>query len=50
VIIQKSFEGRHPVTYAMLSLAGREALEEHWTRLESIRKAAKALKPLQSRT
>lgn len=46
VIIQKTFEGRHPVTYAMLSPAGREALDEHWKRLEAIRKGARALKPL----
>lgn len=50
VIIQKTFEGRHPVTYAMLSLEGREALEEHWKRLDAIRKTAKALKPVKSTT
>jgi DNA-binding transcriptional ArsR family regulator len=46
VIIQKTFEGKHPVTYAMLSQDGREALDEHWKRLETIRKGARAMKPL----
>ena len=50
VEIEKKFEGRQPVTYAMLSREGREALEEHWKRLEAIRKTAKALKPLKSTT
>ena len=48
VIIEKTFVDRRPVTYAMLSLEGREALEEHWKRLEAIRKSAKALKPLKT--
>lgn len=50
VTIQKAFEGRHPITYAMLSLEGRDALREHWARLETIRKGAKALKTLKSTT
>jgi DNA-binding transcriptional ArsR family regulator len=44
--IEKRFEGRQPVTYAMLSGAGREALKEYWKRFEQIRKGARALKPL----
>ena len=30
----------------MLTLEGREALKEHWDRLERIRKGAKALRTL----
>ena len=46
VQIEKRFEGKQPVTYAMLTREGREALKEHWKRLEEIRKGAKALRPL----
>jgi DNA-binding transcriptional ArsR family regulator len=48
VTIEKKFEGKQPVTYAMLSLEGREALKEHWERLQEIRKGARALKPLKA--
>lgn len=46
VAIEKRFEGKQPVTYAMLSGEGREALKEYWKRFEQIRKGARALKPL----
>jgi DNA-binding transcriptional ArsR family regulator len=49
VAIEKKFEGKQPITYAMLTLEGREALKEHWKRLEDIRKGARALKPLKAR-
>ena len=48
VTIEKKFEGKQPITYAMLSLEGREALKEHWKRLESIRQGARALKTLKA--
>jgi DNA-binding transcriptional ArsR family regulator len=48
VTIEKKFEGKQPITYAMLSLEGREALREHWKRLESIRQGARALKTLKA--
>jgi DNA-binding transcriptional ArsR family regulator len=48
VSIEKKFEGKQPITYAMLSLEGREALKEHWKRLEDIRAGAKALKTLKA--
>ena len=44
--IEKRFEGKQPVTYAMLSGEGREALKEYRGRFEKIRKGARALKPL----
>ena len=46
VEIEKRFEGKQPVTYAMLSGEGREALKEYWKRFEKIRQGARALKPL----
>ena len=48
VLIRKTFEGKTPVTYAQLTLEGREGLKEYWDRLESIRKGVRALKPLKS--
>ena len=44
--IEKTYDGKQPITYAMLTLEGREALKEHWDRLERIRKGAKALTTL----
>lgn len=48
VAIEKTFQGKQPITFAMLTPDGREALKEHWNRLEQIRKAARALKPLET--
>lgn len=48
VAIQKQFEGRQPVTYAMLMPEGREGLDEHWKRLQAIRRTARTWKPLRS--
>lgn len=47
--IEKTFQGKQPITYARLSKAGRAALREHWQRLEDIREGARALKPLKVR-
>jgi DNA-binding transcriptional ArsR family regulator len=48
VRIEKQFEGKQPITYIMLTRQGREGLEEHWARLETIRRAARRLKPLRA--
>jgi DNA-binding transcriptional ArsR family regulator len=45
VVIEKVFEGKHPVTYVMLTPEGREGLDEHWKRLEAIRRGARTWKP-----
>ncbi len=45
VEIQKRFEGRQPVTYVQLTPEGRKGLEEHWKRLEAIRRAARTWRP-----
>jgi DNA-binding transcriptional ArsR family regulator len=48
VEIEKKFEGKTPVTYAMLSGPGKEALKEYWKRFEKARAGLKALKPLRT--
>jgi DNA-binding transcriptional ArsR family regulator len=48
VEIEKRFEGKQPVTYAMMSGEGREALKEYWGRFEKIRQGARALRPLKA--
>lgn len=45
VVIEKVFEGKQPVTYAMLTPEGREGLEEHWKRLDAIRRGARSWRP-----
>jgi DNA-binding transcriptional ArsR family regulator len=48
VQIRKEFEDRHPITYVQLTPEGREALEEHWQRLEGVRRAAKRWRPVRT--
>jgi DNA-binding transcriptional ArsR family regulator len=48
VEIRKQFEGKQPVTYIRLTPEGREGVNEHWRRLESVRSRARTLKPLKS--
>jgi DNA-binding transcriptional ArsR family regulator len=48
VEVQKAFEGNHPVTYVRLTHEGREGLEEHWARLDAIRRSARRWKPLRT--
>jgi hypothetical protein len=45
VAIEKVFEGRQPVTYVMLTLEGRQGLDEHWNRLDAIRRGARTWRP-----
>ena len=45
VTIQKQFERKQPVTYVKLTPEGREGLQEHWKRLEALRKSARVWKP-----
>ena len=47
-LIEKVFENKHPVTCIALTLEGREGLNDHWSRLEAIRRGAKALKSLRA--
>ena len=46
--IEKTIEGRQPVTYARLTPEGREGLDEHWSRLEAIRRGARTWKPVRT--
>jgi DNA-binding MarR family transcriptional regulator len=46
VDIEKVFEDRHPVTYVRLTPEGREGLDEHWKRLDAIRRGTKTWRPL----
>lgn len=51
VEIEKKFEGKTPVTYAMLTGEGKEALKDYWKRFEKVRagvKGLKSLKPVRS--
>jgi DNA-binding transcriptional ArsR family regulator len=48
VEIEKKFEGKTPITYARLTLEGKEALKEYWKRFEKAREGIKSLKPIRS--
>ena len=48
VEIEKKFEGKVPVTYAMLTGQGKEALKEYWKRFEKAREGIKSLKSIRS--
>ena len=48
VVIEKTFEGKQPVTYVMLTPEGREGLDEHWKRLEAIRRGARTWRPVRT--
>ena len=49
VLIVKRFRGRIPQTVVSLTAAGREAIDRHWRRLETLRVKANAF-PLAERT
>ena len=48
VAIEKTFEGKHPVTYVSLTGEGREALKSYWKRFDHVREGVRNLKPLRS--
>jgi len=45
VRILKTYRGRVPQTVVTLTPRGRDAIECHWTQLESLRSQAKAFRP-----
>jgi DNA-binding MarR family transcriptional regulator len=45
VHIMKTYRGRIPQTVVSLTPRGREAIEDHWARLESLRTEAQAFRP-----
>jgi DNA-binding transcriptional ArsR family regulator len=48
VEIEKTFEGKTPVTYAKLTLEGKDALKEYWKRFDKVRAGVRQLKPLRT--
>lgn len=48
VEIEKRFEGKTPVTYATLTLEGKEALKEYWKSVDKVRAGMRQLKPLRT--
>ena len=48
VDIEKTFEGRIPVTYAKLTLEGKDALKEYWKRFDKVRAGVRQLKPIRT--
>lgn len=41
VEIEKTFEGKQPVTYARLTPEGTDAIKAHWKRLEALKAAGR---------
>jgi DNA-binding PadR family transcriptional regulator len=48
VVIEKTFQGKQPITYVMLTPEGREGLDEHWKRLDAIRRTSRTWRPVKS--
>ena len=48
VEIEKTYDGRTPITYAKLTLEGKEALKEYWKRFDKVRAGVRQLKPLRT--
>ena len=46
--IEKTFEGKHPVTYVSLTGEGRDVLKSYWKRFDQVRKGVRKLKPLRA--
>jgi len=44
VEIEKKFEGKTPITYAKLTLEGKEALKEYWKQFDKARAGIRQLK------
>jgi DNA-binding transcriptional ArsR family regulator len=46
--IEKTYEGKMPITYAKLTLDGKEALKEYWKSVDKVRAGVRHLKPLRT--
>jgi hypothetical protein len=46
VAIEKTFEGKQPITYIALTGEGRDVLKDYWKRFDQVRKGLRRLKPL----
>lgn len=45
VVISKTFEGKKPVTYLQLTTQGRQAIENHWQKLDALRNGSETWNP-----
>ena len=45
IALAKAFNGKYPLTTASITAAGREAIEDHWKRLEALRGAMQSWQP-----
>jgi len=48
VEIEKTYEGKTPITYARLTLEGKDALKEYWKSVDKVREGIRQLKPLKA--
>jgi DNA-binding transcriptional ArsR family regulator len=48
VEIEKKFEGKTPVTYAKLTIEGKDALKDYWASVDEVRSGIRQLKPLRT--
>jgi DNA-binding transcriptional ArsR family regulator len=48
VAIEKTFEGKHPITYVALTGEGRDVLKAYWKRFDRVRQGLRRLKPLRT--
>ena len=48
VAIEKTFEGKQPITYVALTGQGRDVLKAYWKRFDKIRKGLRQLKALRT--
>jgi DNA-binding transcriptional ArsR family regulator len=46
VAIEKTFEGKHPITYIALTGEGRDLLKAYWKRFDHVRRGLRNLKPV----
>jgi DNA-binding transcriptional ArsR family regulator len=48
VSIEKTYEGKQPITYVALTGEGRDVLKAYWKRFDDVRKGLRRLKPLRA--
>ena len=48
VAIEKTFEGKQPITYVSLTGEGRDLLKAYWKRFDRVRQGLRRLKPLRT--
>jgi len=48
VEIEKTYEGKTPITYAKLTLEGKEALKDYLKSVDRVRQGIRQLKPLRT--